>query len=870
MRRGLCLGTAVRHAVLEQARNRLALVLVSFFVPFWLTLAYRVLPTDPVRFFLQAADRPVSLGANLITQLSGGLHSIALIVGFMMFLATSRGTQFDRRLETAGYPRVCLLLARNTVLLLTAAVTAAYATALVCLFHQPERADVLFAAFAVGALTYGGAGIFLAAVVRSELAGMFVVIMASFIDLTLQNPIANPAADSPVLRWLPAYGAMQSAVSAATVGSTPWCYLLAGLCWAAALALAGPFAVDLRTARRAGGPPARWRPADAFGSLRPAAGFLRHPARSLVYRRAGITDPAIVGGYEACWRLMRRSGRLETALTQLFPARLRPLLWAMYGYARHIDDLSDTQGDSSRERAERTAAFGRELEADLRRGHSNDPVRAALVHAVWKWDLPTDGLSAANAVYHRDAQGHTNFATWEDWRTYYHTLAFPFGLARLLALLSGPGMSFTPDDAEALRHWNNAFSLIDCLGDLHEDAVEGCPKLPATVLEQYGVTIQGLRSRQPGEQFPALVHAMAAQAHAWLDQAARLGAKHPPMAAAFRTVIELQRRELRRTERDPQALLHPRRPPNPVLFHATLLKGQLRTARAWRNNPRNAPVPLPGPRTAPTGGTPGTARLLPPAPHHGGARPPTLPGPGMPRHVAVIMDGNGRWATGRGQSRSAGHHAGWQALRDTIYGALEIGLPHLSVYGLSTENWTRPAAEIEAILDLCRDSLDMNTEELWRRDVRMLWSGSPDGLPADLVDSLNHTAHATRERTGVTVNLCFNYGGRAELAQAARALARQAASGEIDPDAITSRHLARHLHQPDLPDVDLLLRTGGEQRTSNFLPWQITYAELLFLDTLWPDTDRTHLWQAITAYTHRDRRFGAVSLPDPAHGVGLD
>ncbi|MBB0246205.1 di-trans,poly-cis-decaprenylcistransferase, partial [Streptomyces alkaliphilus] len=242
----------------------------------------------------------------------------------------------------------------------------------------------------------------------------------------------------------------------------------------------------------------------------------------------------------------------------------------------------------------------------------------------------------------------------------------------------------------------------------------------------------------------------------------------------------------------------------------------------------------------------------------------------LPRHVAIIMDGNGRWATHRGRPRTAGHAVGQQAVREAVYGALEIGVPCLSLYALSTENRTRPADEVGAILHLFRAGLDMETEELWQQDIRLRWSGTPEGMPADLLRSLRRTEHATRNRNALTLNMCVNYGGREEITRAARVLARQAADGSIDPETLTSHHLAAHLHQPDLPEVDLLIRTGGEMRTSNFLPWQSTYAELVFLDTLWPDTDRTHLWRAVDTYACRDRRFGgARSSPDPVDEPGV-
>ncbi|MGG7569483.1 polyprenyl diphosphate synthase [Streptomyces sirii] len=224
--------------------------------------------------------------------------------------------------------------------------------------------------------------------------------------------------------------------------------------------------------------------------------------------------------------------------------------------------------------------------------------------------------------------------------------------------------------------------------------------------------------------------------------------------------------------------------------------------------------------------------------------------------MAIVMDGNGRWATDRGISRAEGHRAGGRALADVVQGALEIGLSHLTVYAFSTENWKRASAEVAALTDMVREHIE--DEEHLRYDVRLRWAGSPDGLPLDLVDALVHHEHLTRHRTGLTFTVCVNYGGRAELAQAAGAIARAAVAGQVDPARISEHQLARYLPLPDLPDVDLLWRTGGERRTSNFLPWQSTYAELLFTDGYWPDVDRRDLWRAMTSYAQRQRRYGAA------------
>lgn len=888
-----CLRTAVRQAVLEQARNRAALVLAVLFVPLWLWLAHLVLPADPVRFRPGAADRPVRLDANVVAQLSGALHSLTLVVGFMMFLSTSRCAALYGRLARAGCPRGCLVPAQGCVLLLWAVPTAGYATAWVCVFGRPERVDVLAAALCVGALGYGAVGILLASVTRSEPVGLFLVTAVGFADLTLQNPVASPWADAPVVGLLPAYGAMQSAVAAVSAGGTPWRLLLLGLCWAAVLSLAGAIVPAVRADGRKGARAGRRGGRDGDvperspgGDVRAGRGPVRvravsppppgpppavrpprpRPGPGRVYRLAGISDPEARAGYEVCRRLVRRSGRLDRAIVQLLPAALRPLLWAVYGYGRTVDDLADAPDDTPRRRADRVSAYSRALETDLRRGRSADPVRAALVDAVWRWDLPGDGLSAMAAGHRTDAARETRLLTWEDWHTYWDRLSFPFGVSRLLALLGGPGLSFTERDADALRRWSDAYHLLDALRSLREDARQGFVKLPHDVLDEYGVTADDLRRPQRSERVTALVRALADRADAWLAETAHLGGQHPPAAALWRTVVALQRLELARVRHRPRRvpLLPAGRGADRVRFHCLLLAGRLRVARAWRRARTAAgalpapPVPVPGPR--PAGGDRPAVRAvpLPPVPHPDGVRPPRLPAHRLPRHVAIIMDGNGRWATGRGLPRGDGHDAGGRALRDVVYGALEIGLPYLSVYALSTENWSRTTVEIDNILDALRTGLDMRTEELWQRDVRLLWSGSADGLPADVVRDLHDTVHATRDRTGLTLNLCLNYGGRDEITHAVRALAVRAVRGEIAPDRITSRHVGRHLHQPDLPDVDLLVRTAGEQRTSNFLPWQSAYAELVFLDTLWPDADRTHLWTAVRAYTGRERRFGAA------------
>lgn len=251
-----------------------------------------------------------------------------------------------------------------------------------------------------------------------------------------------------------------------------------------------------------------------------------------------------------------------------------------------------------------------------------------------------------------------------------------------------------------------------------------------------------------------------------------------------------------------------------------------------------------------------------PPPHPTGIRPPQIATDQLPGHVAVVMDGNGRWANRRGLPRTAGHEAGEQALFDLVAGAIEVGVPYLSVYAFSTENWKRSPEEVKFLMGYNRDVLRRRRDQLHEWGVRVRWAGRRPRLWSSVVSELAIAEEQTRDNSVMTLTLCVNYGGRAEIADAAREIARQAAAGRLDPDRVDERTVARFLDEPDMPDVDLFLRSSGEQRISNFLLWQSAYAELAFVDTLWPDVDRRHLWDALLAYAGRERRYGgAVDAP---------
>jgi undecaprenyl diphosphate synthase len=242
--------------------------------------------------------------------------------------------------------------------------------------------------------------------------------------------------------------------------------------------------------------------------------------------------------------------------------------------------------------------------------------------------------------------------------------------------------------------------------------------------------------------------------------------------------------------------------------------------------------------------------------------PPAFDQSRLPGHVALVMDGNGRWANQQGLPRIEGHRAGEAALLDVVAGALQAGISHLSVYAFSTENWNRSPDEVRFLMGFNRDVLRRRRDQLNEWGVRIRWSGRRPKLWSSVITDLETAERVTRRNTALTLTMCVNYGGRAEIIDAVRGIGRDIKAGKLSPERITEKALAKHLYVPEAPDVDLFIRTSGEQRTSNFLPWQSVYAEMVFLETLWPEMTRVQLWEAIAEYQRRTRRFGgAVDSP---------
>jgi undecaprenyl diphosphate synthase len=228
----------------------------------------------------------------------------------------------------------------------------------------------------------------------------------------------------------------------------------------------------------------------------------------------------------------------------------------------------------------------------------------------------------------------------------------------------------------------------------------------------------------------------------------------------------------------------------------------------------------------------------------------------LPRHVAIIMDGNGRWAKARGVPRLMGHRAGRESVREAVKGCVALGVEVLTLYTFSMENWNRPKREVQALMGILRSTLRAERRELRGNNVRLEVIGRPADLPAAVRDAIAETQEYLSGCDGLRLNLALSYSGRVEIVDAVRALLHERERGKLDPDAVDESAIERHLYTAGLPDPDLLIRTSGEMRLSNFMLWQLAYTELWITDTLWPDFRRKHLYQAVADFQRRERRFG--------------
>ncbi len=567
-------------------------------------------------------------------------------------------------------------------------------------------------------------------------------------------------------------------------------------------------------------------------------------------------DPLLRAAYRLCLRTTRVHDPGIFALIQLMPAVLRPPCWALWAAASVLDDLADQRDAQQAEREARVRAWTQALQCDLAVGTSTDPVRRALVDTALQWHLDLSSLQSA-VTRTLDDVNDRRFADWAEWRAWCEALVPWVDQVRHLFDQAGAPMTLRLDRQQDYKRFIDGAQLTDILTDLSADLTQGLLLLPQEALDAFPGAEDDLRQGSWSPATAALIRELTGLARRWVTRPAMTRGMHPGAATVLDTAACLMRAQLDAVDAAGPTLLQ--RAPRPSLVTRTriLVPARLRSGLAWSLTPLTAAGPR---QPAVTVREPSPAaddvNLRPPSPHIDGARPSRIAADRMPAHVAVIMDGNGRWAEQRGLPRPEGHRAGTAAVHEMVYGALEIGLRHLTLYAFSTENWKRDTEEITTILDAIRRDLDEGP--IRDLDVRQRWLGHPDKLPEELVQALLREERRTRNRTGLTLTVCINYGGRDEITRTAAALAQATHAGDIDPHLIGEDDFARHLPHPDMPDVDLLWRTGNEQRTSNFLPWHTTYAELYFTPNHWPDVDRRDLWQAITEYSRRQRRHGGV------------
>lgn len=573
-------------------------------------------------------------------------------------------------------------------------------------------------------------------------------------------------------------------------------------------------------------------------------------------RRDGAGVPGLEGAYRWCRRMVRERDPAIYALTALMPRMLWPACWALWAALATVDDIVDSRAKPT-ERTAALQAWVSALDVELTTGNSTDMVRRALADTIVRWRLDVADLRASFQVLGGDVHP-APLVTWDDWRA--RSRGTDSAWARqILVLLDrvGVDMSFELRHGEAIARFLDGVQLVDNLADLAEDLGQQPLTIPAEVLDRFPGAAEDLPQRRWTMPVQGVLAHLVSTARQWVDQPVLGVGWHPGPAILLSTTSRVFLARLDAVAAAGPGLLHASPELGRITRWRLLAPARVRIALAWKlttlsGPPADRPLPV---TPAPAGSPPG--QVLPPRLRADGVRAPRIAADRIPRHVAIVMDGNGRWAQQRGLPRPEGHRAGIEAVHDVVHGALEIGLSHLTLYAFSTENWKRDPHEVTRLFAMLDEEL--RSTPYLDHGVRLRWLGRPDRLPRELVQTLQRNETASRDQRTLTLTLCVNYGGRAEILHGAAAVARSVLAGDLDAEQITEGEFRRHLPLPDLPDVDLLWRTGAEQRTSNFLPWHSTYAELFFTASLWPDVDRRDLWDAIAEYARRRRRYGAAT-----------
>lgn len=528
----------------------------------------------------------------------------------------------------------------------------------------------------------------------------------------------------------------------------------------------------------------------------------------MVGNEAAFGSPELRESYELCAVETRRFLAPMWKAAEVLPAPIRPHILAVHGFMVRTDQLADESGTRA-DREERITRWRSETLSELRAGHSEHPLRRAFVDTVLRRGLDRAVIEEFLDAIRADCVSPPAFETFAEQRRYLRGAGGTV-FEMWTPLLEPRG----PEVSSLTSVLGEVCQLVDIFEDLPGDLAAGRCYLPHADLRQLGLEVDDLARGERHRALDDLVDIQLGRWHDLLQQVAPVTGMVAPEYQPF--------------------------------LHILLLGAQLQFDEVTL---RRARVFTDG--IEPLVSADGTTRR--PAWPHAGA---------VPDHVAVIMDGNRRWAARQGLPVSWGHQTGeWAAMR-LVNAALRLGVRHLSIYAFSTENWDRSQEELAALFDTLSHGIAQGIEWLHELDVRVRWCGRRDRIEPSLASALELVESMTSNNGALSLTVCVDYGGREELTQAARALAAEAVAGTIRPEDIGPADLARNLYVPDLPDIDLLIRTSGEQRISNFLPWHLAYAELVFDPASWPDFGLAQLREAVTTYAGRRRRFGG-DLPGP-------
>ncbi|MDI5975924.1 polyprenyl diphosphate synthase [Amycolatopsis magusensis] len=547
--------------------------------------------------------------------------------------------------------------------------------------------------------------------------------------------------------------------------------------------------------------------------------------------------------FQRCERELRGGYAPIAVAVELLPRATRPFMYALAAFAAHTDHLADENpGDPGA-----IITWRAETLDELRRGHSDHPLRRAFVHTVRTQNLDHRVVEELLDGFVADSAAPPRFETVADQRAYLRAVSGT--VAELGMPLLEPTGSLR-ELARLLSVLGEVFQLVDIFQDFPIDLARGRCYLPAGDLRRLGLTVEDLRGTGNRPALDALIELQRKRAADLLDQGSRaMSMVHPssePFLSAGILAVQAYLDELSRQKS--AALTRRMRLPMPKTLptgwnpvHSTTRPRRIRLTRA------RGPLRLRGIFTK--------------------RRAPLHAEQARPHHAAVILDGNRRWATAQGKPIEYGHRAGMENLIRLAETASDLAVPYMSVFAFSVDNWSRSEAERTMLFTLFAHSIEQHRERLHQQGIRLQWCGRRDRVPPGVRSALEATEQLTANNTGTTLTVCLDYGGRTELLTATRALAAEAATGLINPAAITEDDLVRRFYLPDLPPVDLLIRTSGEKRIGNFLPWQAAYAELVFEPVPWPDFTRDHLLAALDEYSRRRRRFGGnndTPVPLPA------